>query len=341
MDDKRQMTITVHRASVVPLRATTMSASSSSSSSFKPMPVSGSPPTSLSHAPTDYSTPQPARLTIVSVTPLAHFHTSPAADSDSRPHHPVAGYGFLLPFPASYPSLLADVASVLCLPSEVVSRIRLFVDEGADEQHTAAAHHYELPATTATATAAAADNGTTALSAAAGTPAAWSMGRKGGELTAGCFDLLRDNDVLHATLARDESVPTALAPATAPASPTPSTLLSAASAAERRGSGGRVELRVLDVVSGVVQRLQIKPRKRLQQLIAKYEQHRGWTAGTARITYRKRRREQQQQRAEAKESEASDEFDGPEMQLSGEETCESLQLADGALLTAYKRASSG
>ena len=278
-------------------------------------------PPSLLAATMSTSASSPARSPRLTIIPLvAGSALSSHCCSSLCPF----GYGLLLPFPSSYAALVALVAAAVSLPGPLQPSISLFVDEGPEQQHgppaAAPAARRRAPLRSAEAAAteawsAAGPDDSGALSAAA---AVDGMGRQGGEVTQRTFCLLRDNDVLHAVL-----VP-------------PS---------EQPRPRKRVELRVLDAASGASVRFEINPRKRLQQLIHKYEQRRGWSTGSWSLACRRKRQRRAQQHA-GLSSHAPTHYDGEhdedededeEVQLSGTETCESAHLGDGSLLYAYKR----
>ena len=283
------MPVSLHPHSA-PMQSATLHSLSSS-----PSPFSAS---SQSAASSHVSGSSSFRLTVVPLIP--------------QPQFPVVGCGALLSFPPSYPALLRSITAALSLSEGVERSIRLFVDEGADEPYPPS-----IRQSTEGGDNSSADSHGSASSATS-TPASsvlWST-RRGGELSELTFALLRDSDLLHAWIEPQRPPETSQYEA-AEKSDAVSDVDASTPSLTRR-----IELRVVDA-TGSTLRFQINPRKRLQQLISKYEQHRGWMTGSALLTTSTAR----QVGGEEKEA----------VQLSGQETCESLQLSDGAVLNAYKR----
>ena len=190
-----------------------------------------------------------------------------------------ASYGVLLPLPPSHSSLLSSVAAALCLPAGWERRLSLFVDEGAD--------HW--------------DDGDRRCDT---ETSLWS-GRRGGELTERSFPLLRDNDVLHALLPAAHNKPKQHGFEAAGKMAQASGDSSGPAARQRR-----IELRVVDRSSGGSLRFQINPRRRLSQLMGRFEQHAGWQQGALRLMCARRIETQHGEAVEQQE----------EAELSGQET---------------------
>ena len=275
----------------------------------------------MSLAASAVASPSTARITVV---PLL---SPDLACADAVP----AGYGALLLFPSSFSSLLQSVTASFRLPAGVETRIRLFVDEGAEESYGGSGIGGDTVAF-----ASSAEAGVRQLLAA----------RRGGELTQRSFALLRDNDRLHALVSPAERSGREAAAhmeaqqqADSQQGSTSSSSISSDGGVERGRSvvGRYLELRVSDVAGGGTLRFQINRRKPFAHLIAKYEQHKGWQRGSLALAYRRTAQQHDKQRRGTLEQEAQRDGGEEEVVLSEQETSDTLNLSDGALLYAYKR----
>ena len=286
---------------------------------------------------------RPVHLTSTSTAPLSGPPSSSlGASADSQclsrvtvipflpPSSSPAGYGVLLPLPSRHSSLLAELAASFRLPSGVERCIRLFVDEGADNSNASPNVSASGGAVSAVGSSSGSSGSSSNSSSSSGArsgavfdyscSALWTS-RRGGEVSERTFHLLRDNDVLHALLPSDEHS---------------AEHSSGSSGSTGSGSTRRIELRVVDASGGGTLRFQINPRKKLAQLLSKYETHKGWDAGSLTLASRRRRQQHNQHRTQH-DTQYYQGDDEEEVQLSGQETCESCGLSDGALLYAYKR----
>ena len=200
---------------------------------------------------------------------------------------PPPGLGILLPFPRSFWHLQRLIAEAFHL--QAGAGMRLFVDEGGEDEGE--------------------------RRAAAAPPLGSS--RRGGELLAPAFCLLRDSDCVLVQLVPAASCPQA----------------PAAGAAD--GGAGRVELTIVEAVSPSLSSPPSAPQARsslrfaiaadrpLSRLLAKYAQCRRWEPQSVRLTLRRRR---------------TGEAGWDERELTGSDTCSSSGITHRDTLYATQRA---